>query len=373
MPSPPLSNDELRYYQRHIGLAEVGVEGQQRLKNASVLIVGVGGLGCPAAQYLAAAGIGRIGLIDHDLVDESNLHRQVLFGVGDVGRPKVEVATSRLRATNPYVEIESLQEKLTAENAERHIANYDIVCDGSDNFATRYVVNDVAIKLGKPVVYASISEFDGQASVFGLDGGPCYRCLFPQPPAPDSIPSCADGGVLGVLPGLLGTIQATEVVKIAIGMGESLSGTLLMVDSMDMTFRRLSISKNPDCPVCRDSASSVTSPKPSPLPMSEITVQELNEQIQGGNPPRMLDVRQPEEAAICTIGGDLIPLGLLPFRIDEVKESFGDEQVVVYCKAGGRSMQAIGFLKSVGIENVVNLRGGMMAWWAEIDPEMPRY
>lgn len=370
-----LTAEETARYSRQTVLPEVGRDGQQKLRESSVLIVGAGGLGAPTSLYLAAAGVGKIGLVDDDAVELSNLHRQVLFSAGDVGASKVDIAGERLKALNGNVEIELYNVRLAKENADALISEYDLVCDGSDNFATRYVVNDACVRTETPNVYASVHQFEGQASVFASGDGPCYRCLFPDTPPPNLIPSCEEGGVLGVLPGIMGSIQATETLKLLLGVGNSLSGTLLIVDSLSMAFRKLTITKDLNCTVCSSRKPRRRVKKTQPLrpAMKDMTVSELYALLQNGSQPAMLDVRQPEEAAICSIGGTLIPLGELPERADELEDLKKEDPLVVYCKAGGRSMQAVGFLQSLGFENVVNLQGGLAAWWAEIDPEMPRY
>ncbi len=373
----PFSPGELRRYSRHFLLPEIGIEGQERLKASSALVVGVGGLGSPVALYLAAAGVGRIGLVDFDEVDESNLHRQILYGESDISRPKLEVAKARLVGANPHVEIELHAAPLDAENALEIISDYDVVADGSDNFATRYVVNDACVQSGTPNAYASISRFDGQASVFSTPDGPCYRCLFPESPPDHLVPSCGDAGVLGVLPGLLGTIQATEVLKLLLGIGENLIGRLLLVDSLSMRFRSMDVQRDPDCRVCctfsalpssnpsiKSYESSGAAPPMNNVP--EISVQEYMVLRDSVSPPFLLDVRQPEEMAAANIGGTLIPLGELSSRLEELSAYREDALLVVHCHMGGRSAQAVQFLRMNGFENVVNMKGGMLAWMAEI-------
>ena len=380
--TPPFSPAEMRRYSRHFLLPEIGLEGQARLKDSSVLIVGAGGLGSPVALYLAAAGVGRIGLVDFDDVDESNLHRQILYGESDIGRPKLEAAKERLQEANPHIEIVLHPVRLDASNAAQIIRDYDVVADGTDNFATRYLVNDACVMAGVPNAYASISRFDGQASVFCAPDGPCYRCLFAEPPPAELVPSCAEAGVLGVLPGLLGTIQATEVLKLLLGLGESLIGRLLLVDALSMQFRTLSISRNPQCPVCGEHPSitsleaSTATCEPSPPPPSmsavpEITVQDYQILRDSASPPFLLDVRQPEEQIVSSLGGTLIPLGELPLRIAELEGRKNDELLVVHCQLGGRSAQAVQYLRMNGFDNVVNLKGGMKAWMEEIGPAVP--
>ncbi|MDX1438688.1 MAG: molybdopterin-synthase adenylyltransferase MoeB [Rubricoccaceae bacterium] len=383
MQNTSLSADELQLYSRHLALPEVAMEGQLRLKKSSVLVVGTGGLGSPLALYLAAAGVGRIGLVDDDVVEVENLHRQVLFSQLDVGQPKVEAARRHLLEINPHISVTTHQMRVDADNIHGLLADYDVVCDGTDNFATRYLVNDACVKAGKPNVFASITQFEGLASVFCTPGGPCYRCLYPDPPPAGSVPSCAEGGVLGVLPGLLGTIQAVETLKILLNIGDSLVGSMLLVDTLSAQFRRVAISKDPLCPACRDAIATPSAELPA-APDSSIedisdraamTVQDLNARLESGARPVLIDVRQPEEAEICSIGGTLVPLGELPFRLDEIESvvSAASDPVVVYCKAGGRSAQAVEFLRHHGLQNVVNLEGGIVAWWNEVDPSMPRY
>lgn len=365
----------LARYARQTILPGVGAEGQARLAEASVLVVGAGGLGSPALTYLAAAGVGRIEVVEFDRVDESNLHRQILYTTGDVGRPKAEAAAERLRALNPHVDVVTHAERFGAHNALRLLKNADLVLDGTDTFATRYLVNDAAVLSGTPNVYASVSQFDGQASVFGAPGGPCYRCLFPEPPPPGLIPNCAEGGVLGVLPGLLGTIQATEALKVLLGIGEPLVGRLLLVDALSMTTRTLRVDRDPTCPVCGD-APSVTSLSQHPTPMSaptvpEITVRDLKDRMDRGDAPFVLDVREPDEYEGANIDGALIPLGQLPERLGEI-EGHKDQDVVVHCRSGGRSAKAVEYLRGQGFSKAVNLKGGIHAWSDEIDPSLPK-
>lgn len=357
------------------------MRGQERLKESSALIVGAGGLGSPASIYLAAAGVGRIGLVDFDEVDESNLHRQILFGESDIGRQKLDAAKERLAEINPHITVDVYPTRLSASNAHQIISDYDIVADGSDNFETRYLVNDACVLSGTPNAYASISRFAGQASVFCAPGGPCYRCVFPEPPPAHLVPSCGDAGVLGVLPGLLGTIQATEVLKLLLGIGESLVGRLLLVDSLAMLFRSVDVSRDPDCPVCSQALAishghvegetlhSAASAAPvNSIP--EISVQAYKSLRESESPPFLLDVRDPEEASAANLdlGGTLIPLAELPSRVDELVEYMNDEMLVVHCQMGGRAEQAVQFLRRNGFHNVVNLKGGMLAWMAENGP-----
>ncbi|HLA62787.1 MAG TPA: molybdopterin-synthase adenylyltransferase MoeB [Rhodothermales bacterium] len=383
MSTATLSTDAQQRYARQLILPEVGAAGQQKLAEASVLIVGAGGLGSPVALYLAAAGVGRIGLIDDDRVDVSNLHRQVLYGTASAGRPKVEAAAERLRALNPLCTVEPIQERLTPENALDLIRRFNVVADGTDSFATRYLVNDACVLAGVPNVFASISRFDGQASVFAA-GGPCYRCLFESPPPPGTVPSCAEGGVLGVLPGVLGTIQATEVLKLILGIGDGLVGRLLLVDALGMRFRTLSLPRNPACLACGEKPrlrslatfaadyTDACDPMPETPSVPEITVQELNERRQRGENPFVLDVRQPEEFAGANIDGALIPMGELADRLEELRPHQDDPIMVVHCRSGGRSTRAVEFLRSQGFTNAVNLKGGIHAWSDQIDPTLPK-
>ncbi|MGH7564291.1 MAG: molybdopterin-synthase adenylyltransferase MoeB [Gemmatimonadota bacterium] len=379
-----LSNEEIRRYSRHLIMPEVTLDGQRRLKASSVLLVGAGGLGSPLALYLAAAGIGRIGIVDFDVVDESNLQRQILHGQRSVGRPKLESARERLEDVNPHVTVEAHETRLTSENALELVAGYDIVADGTDNFPTRYLVNDASVLTGRPNVYASIFRFEGQASVFGAPGGPCYRCLYPEPPPPGLVPSCAEGGVLGILPGLLGTIQATEVIKLILGAGEPLVGRLLLVDALGMNFRELRLRRDPECPVCGEHPT-VTElidyeefcgigPDVEHVPaegVEEITVGEVAAALENGEDVAVLDVREPHEWQICHIeGAQLLPLSELPARMHELDSS---RRYYVHCKTGVRSAKAIGLLKEAGFARLRNVRGGIKAWAEEIDPSMPTY
>jgi adenylyltransferase/sulfurtransferase len=371
-----LSASEMQRYSRHLVLPEVGTAGQQRLKAASVLLVGTGGLGAPAGLYLAAAGVGRLGLVDFDEVDITNLQRQVTFGSSDVGRLKVEAARDRLGDLNPDITIDTHSAQLTRHNAIDILGQYDVIVDGTDNFATRYLINDAALMLTKPVVYGSVYRFDGQASVFGYDGGPCYRCLFPNPPPPGTVPSCADGGVLGVLPGIIGCIQATETIKIIIGAGDTLSERLLLFDALKMTFREVRISKNPDCPRCgKDAADSLgeyeslCDPAPAPQ-VPEISAADLKQRLDADDNVMLIDVREPHEREICNIGGLLIPLRELPNRMDALKAG---TDIVVYCRTGIRSALAVKLLQDDGVERVWNLKGGIHAWADDVDSSLPKY
>ena len=382
---PQLSNDEMARYSRHLILPEVGLEGQQKLKAAKVLCVGTGGLGSPLALYLAAAGIGTLGLVDFDVVDSSNLQRQIIHSTKDVGRPKIESATEKLQALNPFLNVVKHEAMLTSQNALEIISQYDIVADGTDNFPTRYLVNDACVLTGKPNAYGSIFRFEGQASVFATEQGPCYRCLYPEPPPPGLVPSCAEGGVLGILPGLVGVIQATEVIKLILGKGEPLIGRLLLVNALDMRFRELKLRKNPDCPVC-GAHPTVTKlidyeqfcgimPEPK-TPTSvvngipQMSVQEFKRRRDAGDDIFLLDVREPFEYQIAQIGGHLIPINELPDRVDELDPA---KEIVVQCKSGGRSQRAAEFLAKNGFARLHNLAGGITAWANEIDPGVRKY
>jgi len=382
---PQLDNAEIARYSRHLILPEVGLEGQQKLKAAKVLCVGTGGLGAPLTYYLAAAGIGTLGLVDFDVVDESNLQRQIIHSTNDVGRPKIDSAAEKLKALNPYVNIVKHETMLTSANALEIIKDYDIVADGTDNFPTRYLVNDACVLSGnKPNAYASIFRFEGQASVFATEDGPCYRCLYPEPPPPGLVPSCAEGGVLGILPGLLGVVQATEVIKLILGKGDSLIGRLLLVDSLNMKFRELKLRKNPDCPVC-GTHPTVTKlidyqqfcgifPEEKPAAMQngipQITPVELKRRLDAGEDVFVLDVREPHEYQIVNIGAPLIPLGDLPNRLNELDPN---REIVIHCKTGGRSQRAAEFLQKSGFKNVANLAGGITGWATDVDPKLPKY
>jgi len=379
----PLSKDEILRYSRHLIMPEVGMEGQLKLKKAKVMCIGTGGLGAPLSLYLAAAGVGRIGLIDFDSVDVTNLQRQVLFGTGDVGRPKIEAAYSRLHDVNPEIQIDRFEERLTSENALDILKDYDIVVDGTDNFPTRYLVNDACVLLGKTNVYGSIFRFEGQITIFGYPGGPCYRCLYPEPPPPGLVPSCAEGGVLGVLPGIVGTIQAAETLKLILGKGEPLVGRLLLFDALAMKFRELKLRRNPECPVCGDhrtlhklidyaqfcgirgeeAPSTVTN-------IPEITPRELKARLDRGDDLYILDVREPHEYQICNLGGHLLPLGELAQRVHELDSS---REIVAHCRSGKRSAEAVDFLTKAGFRKIWNLKGGILAWSDEVDPSVPKY
>lgn len=378
---PPMNAEELKRYGRHLILPEVGLAGQRRLKQASVLLVGAGGLGSPMALYLAAAGIGRIGIVDFDVVDESNLQRQLLHGTGSVGRPKLESAAARLRDLNPNVKVEPHATRLTSENALEILASYDVVADGTDNFPTRYLVNDACVLLNKPNVHGSIFRFEGQASVFDARVGPCYRCLYPDPPPPGLVPSCAEGGVLGVLPGVIGVIQAIETLKLVLGIGETLVGRLLLFDALTMRFRELKLRKDPACPLCGErrtitglvdyEAFCGVGDAAAHASGAEIGVRDLAQRLERGDDLVLIDVREPHEHEIASIpGARLIPLDRLPERIHELDSS---KEIVLHCHHGQRSMRALQFLEQSGFRRLWNLRGGIDAWSREVDPATPRY
>jgi adenylyltransferase/sulfurtransferase len=379
-----LSNEEILRYSRHLIIPEVGMEGQLKLKQAKVLLIGAGGLGAPLGLYLAAAGVGRIGLVDFDVVDLTNLQRQVIHSTADVGRKKLDSAIDSMRGINPNVSIDRFDTALTSENALEILQDYDIVVDGTDNFPTRYLVNDACVLLGKPNVYGSIFRFEGQATVFAYKGGPCYRCLYPEPPPPGLVPSCAEGGVLGILPGLIGLVQATEAVKLIIGIGEPLAGRLLLYDALAMRFRELKLRRDPECPVCGDHPTvrqlidyhqfcGVPRAEQAPAVAGEgqMDVTELKTKIDRGEQFILVDVREPHEYQICRIpGAKLIPLGELPKRVGELDPA---SEIVVHCKMGGRSAKAVEFLKKAGFKNVSNLTGGILAWSDKVDPRVPKY
>ena len=377
-----LNKDEILRYSRHLIMPEVGMEGQQKLKAARVLCVGTGGLGSPLALYLGAAGVGTLGIVDFDVVDYTNLQRQIIHTTADVGRKKLDSAAEKLKAINPFLNIQRFETKLTSENALDLFRDFDIIADGTDNFPTRYLVNDACVLTGKPNVYGSIFRFEGQASVFATEEGPCYRCLYPEPPPPGLVPSCAEGGVLGILPGLVGVIQATEVIKLILGKGEPLIGRLLLVDALGMKFRELKLRKNPDCPAC-GTHRTVTKlidynefcgirgeEKAVDATQSEMQVEELKRRLDAGEDIFVLDVREPHEYQICNLGGHLIPLNDLPKRINELDSS---QEIVAHCKMGGRSAKAVQFLREAGFKKVHNLAGGILAWADRIDPKVPKY
>jgi sulfur-carrier protein adenylyltransferase/sulfurtransferase len=382
-----LSPAEIQRYARHLIMPEVAMEGQKRLKAAKVLLIGTGGLGSPLALYLAAAGVGTLGLADFDVVDVSNLQRQIIHFTSDVGRPKIDSAEEKLKAVNPGLTIMRHEHTVDSSNALELFGGYDVIVDGTDNFPTRYLVNDACVLLGKPNVYGSIFRFDGQATVFFPPHGPCYRCLYPEPPPPDLVPNCAEGGVLGILPGLIGVVQATETVKLILGAGTLLVGRLLLYDALEMTFRELRVRKNPRCPICGEAptirelidyqefcgvrgrgAAPATSGTRLP---DAITPQELSVLLSGRDRPLLLDVRNPEEIAICRIAGStVIPLPELANRLDELDRS---RAIVVHCKSGVRSAKAIALLEAAGFSHLRNLEGGILGWIKEVDPSLPSY
>jgi sulfur-carrier protein adenylyltransferase/sulfurtransferase len=377
---PALSNAEILRYSRHLILPDVGLGGQRRLKAARVLLVGAGGLGSPLALYLAAAGVGQLGLVDFDVVDVTNLHRQVLHGTRDVGRPKLESARDRIADVNPHVELTTYETRLTSANALEIVGDYDLVVDGTDNFPTRYLVNDACVLLGKPNVYGSIFRFEGQASVFATEEGPCYRCLFPEPPPAGLVPSCAEGGVLGVLPGLVGTIQATEAVKLILGAGDPLVGRLLLIDALRMQFRTVKVRKNPACPACgtREIRELIdyeqfcgVGAEPEGAALAELTPAELAARQARGDDLDLIDVREPHEWEIARIpGARLVPLATVPEAMSTIDSG---RDAVVYCKGGTRSAKAVRQLQAAGFRRVWNLAGGITRWSDEVDPTVPKY
>jgi adenylyltransferase/sulfurtransferase len=374
----PLSRAETERYGRHLALPEVGVEGQLRLKRAAVLLVGAGGLGAPAALYLAAAGVGRLTLVDDDRVDVSNLQRQVIFDTGDAGRDKADAARDRLSALNPHVDVEARAVRVTAENVTDLVRGHDVVIDGSDNFTTRYLINDACVRLRVPFVSGSVRRFEGQVCLFVPGDGPCYRCLFPAPPAPGTVPDCAQGGVLGVLPGIVGSIQAAEALKWILRAGDTLRGRLLRIDALHMRFTETAIARDPACPACgsepararRAGESSATPTREADVSVPEITVHDFKRRLDAGDDITVLDVREPHEYGICNLGGTLIPLGELPARMHELDPS---REIVVHCRSGSRSARAVEFLRDAGFGKVWNLKGGIRAWSDEIDPSVPKY
>lgn len=382
---PELSHEEIHRYSRHLLIPDVGLEGQRALKAASVLVVGTGGLGSPVALYLAAAGIGRIGLVDHDVVDSSNLQRQIIHGESRLGDLKVESARDRLHDLNSEIQVDIYNEFLTSDNAFEISEPYDIIVDGTDNFPTRYLVNDLCVLTGKPNVYGSIYRFDGQASVFNAEGGPCYRCLFPEPPPPGLVPSCAEGGVLGVLPGTIGSIQATETLKLILGIGEPLIGRLLLYDALDLSFQTVKLQKNPDCKICGKNpqvTELIDYEEFCGIPAHDheegsageewdITASELSARLKAGTPVRLIDVREPHEQEISRLeGAELIPLGQFASRISELDSA---EEIILFCKVGTRSTRALEILVSAGFKKVKNLKGGINAWAIKVDPSLPIY
>ncbi len=384
--SVTLSNDEVKRYSRHLIMPEVGVQGQKKIKAASVLLIGTGGLGSPLGLYLTSAGVGKIGLVDFDVVDFTNLQRQVLYTTEDVGKPKIAAAKARLQAINPYITIETHEARLSSENAMDIIKDYDIVIDGTDNFPTRYLVNDACVLLGKPNVYGSIFRFEGQASVFDAKKGPCYRCLYPEPPPPGLVPSCAEGGVLGILPGIVGTIQATEAIKIILGNGEPLIGRLLLFNAMKMKFRELKLRKNPTCPLCGPNPTitklidyeqfcGITRGGEAAAEQEnqswEITAKELKQRMDSNKALKLIDVREPHEFDICSIGGaKLMPLGQFAQRMGELDSA---DEIVLHCHHGMRSMRALELLRSAGFKKIKSLHGGIDAWADDIEPGMAKY
>jgi len=385
---PPLTNEDLRRYSRQLIMPEVGTDGQRRLKAARVLCVGAGGLGSPASLFLTAAGVGTVGLVDFDVVDASNLQRQILYGTRDVGRPKLQAAAERLASTNPGVRIVTHETPLTSSNALEIIRDYDVVVDGADNFPTRYLVNDACVLLGRPNAYGSIFRFDGQASVFATTGGPCYRCLYPEPPPPDLVTSCAEGGVLGVLPGIIGTIQATEAIKLILGVGDTLSGRLLLFDALAMTARTLRVERDPACPICGDRPTITTlidyeqfcgmarpaqsSGAETLASEFETTVEHLKTRLDRGDDVWILDVREPAEFEICRLpDATLVPLGSLAQQLDALPGP--DADIVVYCRSGVRSATAVTLLRTHGYTRVRHLVGGVLEWVKRVDPTQPTY
>ena len=383
VPAASLTNEEILRYSRHLIMPEVGMDGQLKLKSAKVLLIGTGGLGAPLGLYLTAAGVGHIGLVDFDVVDFTNLQRQVTFGTSDVGKPKTAAAQARLTNLNPDVKITTYETRLTSENALELFKDYDIIVDGTDNFPTRYLVNDACVLLGKPNVYGSIFRFEGQVTVFGMPDGPCYRCLYPEPPPPGLVPSCAEGGVLGVLPGIIGSLQAMETIKLLLGSGDSLAGRLLLFDALAMKFRELKLRKNNTCPMCSAHRTihklidyeefcgirGEEEPE-SDLSVPEITPRDLKQRLDQGDELFILDVREPHEYQICNLKGHLIPLGELPRRVHELDSS---QEIIAHCRSGKRSAEAVDFLRKAGFRKISNLRGGILAWSTEVDPTVPRY
>ena len=382
-PAAKLTKDEVLRYSRHLIMPEVGMDGQLKLKQARVLCIGAGGLGSPLALYLAAAGVGKLGIVDFDTVDFTNLQRQIIHDTNDVGRPKLTSARETIADINPNVEVVGFETRLTSDNALAIFKDFDIVVDGTDNFPTRYLVNDACVLLGKPNVYGSIFRFEGQASIFYTREGPCYRCLYPEPPPPGLVPSCAEGGVLGVLPGIVGCIQAVETIKLILGIGRNLIGRLLLFDALNMKFRELKLRKNPECPVC--------GPHPTvtklidyeqfcgirgeehvvPTRVPELTASEVKKMMDEKKPFVLVDVREPHEFQICRIPGSvLIPLGEVPKRMNELNSA---DDIVVHCRSGMRSAQAVEFLMKAGFRKIHNLKGGVLAWSDEVDPTMPKY
>jgi adenylyltransferase/sulfurtransferase len=381
-PGVSLSNEEILRYSRHLIMPEVGMEGQLKLKAAKVLCIGAGGLGSPLALYLGAAGVGTLGVVDFDVVDFTNLQRQIIHSTADVGRKKLDSAAEKVKAINPNIEIRSFDTHLNSSNALELFRDFDIVVDGTDNFPTRYLVNDACVLTGKPNVYGSIFRFEGQVSIFATKEGPCYRCLYPEPPPPGLVPSCAEGGVLGILPGLVGIMQATEAIKLILGAGDPLIGRLVLVDALAMRFRELKLKKNPDCPVCgkhptihelidyNEFCGIRGEEKPVETGVPAISVEELKQRLDRGDDLFILDVREPHEYQICNLNGYLIPLGDLPKRVHELDSS---KEIIAHCRSGGRSAKAVEFLRQAGFQKVKNLTGGVLAWSDKVDPSMPKY
>src|SRR5947209_2981898 len=377
-----LNKDEILRYSRHLIMPEVGMEGQQKLKAARVLCIGTGGLGSPLALYLSAAGVGTLGMVDFDVVDFTNLQRQVIHFSSDVGRPKLDSAKEKIAAINPYVNVKTFETRLTSANALEIFRDFDIIVEGTDNFPTRFLVNDACVFTGKPNVYGSIFCFEGQASVFATKDGPCYRCLYPEPPPPGLVPSCAEGGVLGILPGLVGLIQATEAIKLILGVGQPLIGRLLLVDALGMHFRELKLRKNPDCVVCGTDPTETKlidyeefcglrgEDKPVSNGVPEISVEELTRRLDAKEDLFILDVREPHQYQLCNLNGYLIHLNELPKRVHELDPG---KDMVVHCRSGGRSAKAVEFLQQAGFTKAKNLAGGVLAWSDKIDPKMPKY
>ncbi len=383
--APTLSNEEILRYSRHLIMPEVGMDGQLRLKAGKVLCIGTGGLGAPIGMYLAAAGIGTIGLVDFDVVDQTNLQRQIIHGTKDVGRKKLDSAADRMADINPNVSLVKHEVALSSENALDIMRGYDVVVDGTDNFPTRYLVNDACVLLGIPNVYGSIFRFEGQASVFATQGGPCYRCLYPEPPPPGLVPSCAEGGVLGILPGLIGVVQATEVVKLILGKGDTLAGRLVLYDALNMKFREMRLRKSPDCPICGPHRTihklidyyqfcgipQHAEPPAPGLKEGEIEAVDVKKLIDGGHSFVLIDVREPHEYQICKIpNARLMPLGDLPRRVHELNSA---DEFVLHCKSGIRSAKACDFLRQAGFKKVRNMKGGILAWSDKVDPSVPKY
>jgi sulfur-carrier protein adenylyltransferase/sulfurtransferase len=377
-----LSNEEVLRYSRHLIMPEVGMEGQLKLKAAKVLCIGAGGLGSPLALYLGAAGVGTLGVVDFDVVDFTNLQRQIIHTTADVGRKKLDSAADKLRAINPNIEIRPFDMHLNSSNALELFRQFDIIVDGTDNFPTRYLVNDACVLTGKPNVYGSIFRFEGQVSIFATKEGPCYRCLYPEPPPPGLVPSCAEGGVLGILPGLVGVMQATEAIKLILGSGEPLIGRLVLVDALAMRFRELKLKKNPECPACgknptihelidyNEFCGIRGEEKPVENGVPAISVEEFKQRLDRGDDLFILDVREPHEYQICNLNGHLIPLGDLPKRVHELDSS---KEIIAYCRSGARSAKAVQFLRQAGFLKVKNLTGGVLAWADKVDPSMPKY